>query len=265
MICAHIEPEFDIWDTLYHKEVLKLASEKREVDEIKKDLEKNQTFYLNGEAKGKTQVVVKQGKVASELLKVTQNNKADLLILGQEEVKTGHGTLIRNLIRRSATNVLVVPKVEFKQIKTILCAIDFSSCSDVVIQTVHEMAQHLNGQVKIKLLHLYSVPVYEEEREPPDENTIVRGKNGPVCRAFKTLTQKYSFSGISTPEYMEQTASAGTFHESIIHTAQKENADILIVGNMGHSPYKQFYLGSVAEKLTLSDLPCATWFVSCNQ
>jgi len=265
LICAHVEPKFDIWDALYHKEVTKLASEEKELNTIKKELEKSQIFYLNGKSKDHTNVVVKHGKVVPELIGILEKNESDLLILGQQDNDTGHGTLIRNLIRRSMVNILVVPKISLKKIKTIVVAVDFSKCSEKVVQTVHEMAIALGGNVTIKLMHVYSVPFFIEERDPIEQNDYIRGTANAVCRAFSKLTEKYEFPGTSKLEYIELTSEPDKFHEAIAQTAKSEHADLLIVGNVGHSPYKQFYLGSVAEKLTFSKLPCATLFVSCNQ
>lgn len=265
MICAHVEPKFDVWDALYHKEVMKLASESKETAEIIKGLEKSQAFYLNGKSKDLTEVVIKHGKVVPELIGILENNASDLLVLGQQDANPEHGTLIRNLIRRSMVNILVVPKVTLKKIKTIVVAVDFSACSEKVVQTVYDMVTEMDENVKVVFMHAYSVPYFVEDHEPQEQDNYIRGGSTNVCRAFKKLTEKFQFPEQSKPEFIELSSEPDKFHEAIIQSAQKENADLLIVGNLGHSPYKQFYLGSVAEKLTLSELPCATLFVTCNQ
>lgn len=264
IICAHVEPEFDMWDALYHKEVMKLASESKETDEIKKELEKNQSFYLNGVSKDQTEVVVKHGKVVPELIDVLEKNNSDLLILGQQTGNSSHGTLIRNLIRRAMVDILVTPKVTLKKISTIVVAVDFSACSENVVEKAMELSVALNGDVQVKFVHVFSVPYYAEEHNL-DQSNYIRGASKKVCRAFEKLAEKFEFPGKSKPEFIELSAEPDKFHEAIVQSAKNENADLLIVGNVGHSPYKQFYLGSVAEKLTLNQLPCATMFVACNQ
>jgi len=263
IICAHVEPKFDVWDSLYLKELKKLASERQEQNEIKKEIEKAMSFCLNGKISKQTEIIMKHGKVAHELLDVLEENKADLLILGQQEVRAGHGILIRNLIRLAAANVMVVPKVTVKELKTILVAIDFSKCTENLMKTASEIATAMKGDVNIKLMHVFSEPFYANDRNPIGLNNYMRETSSKVGIAFKELTNKSEFPKNCQPEFIELTSEPDKFQEAIIQTAKNEHADLLIVGNQGHSPCKQFYLGSVAEKMTMIDLPCPTLFVKC--
>ncbi len=265
IICAHVEPKFDLWDALYHKDVSKLASEQDEVSTIKEQLEKTQQFCLDTKVKEHVEVVVKHGKVMKELINVLEENNSNLLVLGQQPTHTGHGTLLRNLIRRSSTNVLLVPRVSMRKLKTILVALDFSECSNKVVESISEIAKTMQDPLQVKFVHVNALPFDKEKKSREKFKEYRRGFANALNRAFKNLTEKFEFPERCQMDFLELTANSSNFHESIINAALEENADMIIVGNLGHSPYKQYYLGSVAEKLTLSDLPCATLFVKCNQ
>jgi|GEM_PF-3496320 len=261
IICAHVKPEFDVTDALFHKKKVALSTEKNENSVIIDQLKNTQGYALDNITKQHTNIVIKHGGVMPGLIKILEENSANLLVLGQHPVANGHGTLIRNLIRRSSTNVLLVPKVALRKVKKVVVALDFSAHSEKVVETINQMAHIINSPLEITFVNVSHKAEFEAYRDHQQNTEFTRGETR-TNRAYKDLITKYEFPNYCKLEFIELIADSSRVHESIINTAKEEKADLIVVGNIGHSPYKQFYLGSVAEKLTLTDLPCATLFVS---
>lgn len=48
--------------------------------------------------------------------------------------------------------------------------------------------------------------------------------------------------------------------EQLLHYARREHVDLIVLGNLGESAIKEFFLGSVASRV-VTNAPCSVWVV----
>jgi nucleotide-binding universal stress UspA family protein len=136
------------------------------------------------------------------------------------------------------------------QIRRILVPIDFSSHAEPVL----EWAAHLAKQhgSKILLLHAYHLPVEFQQMEgaylPPEfwANVKTEAKQ-TLDRSAEELREQ----GLDVEAIVREGYAATVIEEE----AERQEADVIIIGTRGLSGLKHLLLGSIAERV-VQKAPC---------
>ena len=130
------------------------------------------------------------------------------------------------------------------QIKTILCALDFSEVSPKVA----EYARTLAEVCQAKVVALYVAPSLTQYVEFHVQASYIDDfVSGIVSGASDTMESfvKEYFKGVS----VESRVVSGYAAEEIVNVAEEVGADMIVLGTHGRKGIDKILFGSVAEKV----------------
>jgi len=140
--------------------------------------------------------------------------------------------------------------------KRVVVAIDGSEESKGVIDyAVH----YANREADAEMLFLHVIGTEERGR------VFVEGYGVELPSVGEKVKQEFeefvrgqiAKSGKTVPR-MSITVLPGIAYEKIVHFAEENNADIIMIGHRGMSNLKRFFLGSVAAKV-VAHAPCSVY------
>jgi len=131
----------------------------------------------------------------------------------------------------------------------ILVPIDFEAASKRAIEIAKELASKLGGEVL--LVHVYQLPVYTY---PGLEPTLLPGFYGEV-----TAAAQRALDDAAKREGVRAILREGDPSIEILDVAEKEKANMIVMGTHGRTGLAHLFLGSVAEKVVRkSPIPVLT-------
>lgn len=134
-----------------------------------------------------------------------------------------------------------------KDIKNILCAVDFSEMSPKVAKYAQHLAKSLQASVKV-LYVAPSLSQYVGFHVPPAsiENFVGEIVTGAE-KSMETFVQE-NFEGVPA----EGDVVSGYAAEEILDYAQEKDMDMIVMGTHGRKGIDRVLFGSVAEKVVKS-------------
>jgi nucleotide-binding universal stress UspA family protein len=143
-------------------------------------------------------------------------------------------------------------------IRTIVVPTDFSEHAELALDHALTFAKTFGA--RIVLLHAYSVPIYvgAQEAVPLPPSFFDDLRKSAEARTAK-LRDKVEAAGISTTTHVVHEVPVA----AITATAERENADLIIMGTRGLTGVKHVLLGSVAER-TVRLAPCPVMTVRAH-
>jgi nucleotide-binding universal stress UspA family protein len=130
------------------------------------------------------------------------------------------------------------------QIKTILCALDFSEVSPKVAEYAKTLAEACGA----KIVALYVAPSLTQYVEFHVQASYIDDfVTGIVSGASDTMDSflKEYFKGVTT----EGRVVSGYAAEEIVNAAEEVHADLIVLGTHGRKGIDKILFGSVAEKV----------------
>ncbi|HBJ86718.1 MAG TPA: hypothetical protein DDZ88_23260 [Verrucomicrobiales bacterium] len=217
------------------------------------------------------EVTLVVGAPLHELLEHAKSLRADLLvagITGSGENPAGAGSVSGKLARKSPVDVLLVRADHPRAFKKIVACVDFSEHSPRVAGVAREIA--LQDSAAVDFLHVW--------RDPGSMLAVIGpfGESGlgmanlsvPPREELVTAIQaqlhdfvKESAAGINAREVLHEDRRVG---HGIADHAQKDGADLIVLGALGRTNLRYLLLGSTAERL-LMRLPCSVLVVKPPQ
>ena len=140
--------------------------------------------------------------------------------------------------------------------KRVVVAIDGSEESKAVI----DYAAHYAGRERdAEMLFLHVIGTEERGRVFVEGYAVeVPSVGEKVKEDFENLVRaEIARTGNPMPN-MSVTVLPGVPYEKIVHFADENNADIIMIGHRGMSNLKRFFLGSVAAKV-VAHAPCSVY------
>ena len=190
---------------------------------------------------------VLEGIASEELIKYSENNNIDIIIVGRRGISEIEQILIGSttsrLIRNSSIPILVIPKSKKNaKIKEILCPIDFSESSLLELKYSISLAKQL--EAKLYVIHVseffnYKVPVFKRDK-------LINKINNKIVSIAKD--SKYKIENIIY--------EIGEPAQKIIEIAAKNEIDLIPMAIHQRKGIEKFFLGSISEKVLMySDIP----------
>ncbi|TDJ15983.1 MAG: universal stress protein [Deltaproteobacteria bacterium] len=135
-------------------------------------------------------------------------------------------------------------------IQLVLAPIDFSDQANVVIEWATHMAEEHSS--KILLLHVYHLPVEFQQLEgaylPPDFWSNVKKEAEQQLATHSQQIRKHEVE-------VETLVREGYPATVIVEEAERQRADLIVIGTHGHTGLKHLLLGSIAERVVRT-APC---------
>lgn len=140
-------------------------------------------------------------------------------------------------------------------LKTILVAIDFSDTSDVAFKTALFMARQFSA--RLVLVHVISEPIDLRGFYVP--HISFDKLEEEVTAGAQKMMEQYCRTHFKDFDNYESMIVPGIPYQEIIATAQKSEADMIVIGTHGRTGLDHVLFGSTAEKVVRkSQLPVLT-------
>src|SRR5690606_32599700 len=135
-------------------------------------------------------------------------------------------------------------------VKQILVPVDFSDASRKAVEYAIFLAKNLSS--KIIFLHGYSVAYIPFTRQDikkmvrPASNKVHSNDEIGVRDLFDLIDQQPGLSNIEYENYL----ATGAVVDVICNTAATQKVDLIVMGNTGTMPVKDFFFGTHSEKVS---------------
>lgn len=192
------------------------------------------------------------GDPIQEIIKLTIEEKIDLVVVGRKSTTDDHGLVHRKLVRKAPCDVLVIPKQPENGIKNIQVATDFSDNSLQAIHKAKSIADKFKGDVFCQ--HVYTVPVgfYKTGKSYVEFAEIMKNN---AKKEYEKIVAPLNSSNNIHPTFT--LSEKQDFTEKILTSAEDSNADLIIIGAKGKSGFASMLLGSISESVIehIRDVP----------
>ena len=140
--------------------------------------------------------------------------------------------------------------------KKVVVAIDGSEASKGVVDyAIH----YANVEKEAEMLFLHVISILDQKPVFYGEGTAyMPPSDAEVKKEFEDfINKRIELAGMTIPK-MSIHIRTGRDYDQIVSFAEKENADIIMIGHRGLSGVERFFLGSVAAKV-VSRAPCSVY------
>ncbi|RMG59744.1 MAG: universal stress protein [Bacteroidetes bacterium] len=193
-------------------------------------------------------IEVVEGSPRREILRWTHIKDVDLLILGRKDEVRGSGIIPVQLARKISCSLLFVPERPPHTLARVMVGSDFSDCSYAALDQALACVDG-EPEAQVWVFHSFSVPMgyYKTGKTEAQFAEIMKGHAArhyddfiaPVkTPSAVTLAPILAFN-------VQQVSPAILLYER----AQREGAELMVVGARGRNAVTALLLGSVAERL----------------
>ncbi|MEC4563443.1 universal stress protein [Pseudomonas inefficax] len=198
-------------------------------------------------------VQVAHGSVTTEITRVVQDKRSDLLVCGAKGQSVARrlllGSTVQKMLNHMPCPLLVVKQAPRDAYRTLLVAVDFSPSS---LRSI-ELAKAIAPQAEIILLHVYEAPFEGSMRFAHiDHDTLAHYRNVIRKEAVKQLATLSETAGVADARQIVVHGDAGW---RIAEQEQELECDLIVVGKQGESALEELLIGSVT-KHVLNESQC---------
>ncbi|MEO1437600.1 MAG: universal stress protein, partial [Bacteroidota bacterium] len=249
ILAVHVVPGFNFLRAIPDLNLMAMEVGIDLTDQLLGSMKKKCFGYFENENDAKMDYKVLEGNPLEVILKIAEESKSELLVLGKKPFNQGQGILAKNLIRKAVANALIVPEQAKETINRILVPVDFSETSAKALEEAIEMASKLPERPVIDLVYIFDSPDLSNYKVqiPPD---VYHGMlTTYVKEAMDNFVKKYrgDWKGSINTRILEKERPG--IAQYIYQEALENGNDLIIIGAKGHSTVERLFLGSVTEKL----------------
>lgn len=176
------------------------------------------------------------------VLEEAKKIEPELIIMGRHGISRLYrimmGNVTARVISHGSCNVLVVPKDVSLEFKKIIVASDGSTYSHAAWGEAMRLSQRLGSELIV-------VPVVDQELEVERAEKVV-----------SKLEAEANQAGIKIETLILQ----GFPPEVLVQAARRKEADLIVMGALGFTGVKSFFIGSVTERV-IAQAPCCVLVV----
>jgi universal stress protein A len=136
------------------------------------------------------------------------------------------------------------------KVERILCPVDFSPSSDCALRVALDLARHFGAQIHL----IHSFPVQADAFSPYGpvlREDVVEQYRSAATERLSQLREEVASKGIEATAGLSQLDPS----QAIADEAERQHADMIVMGTRGLTGLRHIALGSVAER-TLRIAPC---------
>ncbi len=245
----HALPEFDIFRSSYFRSFNELGVP-TDLNETVWQTAKTKVEKVLGGSMGRPyQVKAIVGKPLEVILNRAEVSQADLLVVGDKDRQHTQGVLAKNIIRKAAGNVLLVPEKPVESLEHILVAIDFSENSARALQTAVAIGAKTNAPAAITCLNVYDMPLmapYMINRTAEEFKGMTEAN---IEEAFNQFVKDHAAGYPGVINRLLREKMVPRVSDYILEIAQETGAGLIVIGAKGHSYLERLMIGSVTERL----------------
>lgn len=217
------------------------------VDNHREKLEKDLKANLTGEISAKIHLIVENGSKSREFLKVIDDQKIDIVVLGSKKDSLGSGILNQRLAVRAACNLIVIPEGYQPGLKRLLVPLDFSDYSKMALEYAVYISRSNNNAVEIICQSIYSVPQGYHYSGRSYEGFAEIMKNN-IEKEYHAWVSRIDVKEVPiTPVFSFNRQES--FGEIVRKVVEEKKVNGVIIGAKGRSAASALFIGSTAEKL----------------
>jgi universal stress protein E len=142
------------------------------------------------------------------------------------------------------------PGVYFKEIKSILCPVDFSDASRRALANAVQLACTFLAELVV-LTVIESLSYYYPYMQISDEE-FQTNYEAKQQEEFERFLHAIDFSRVSWKRLIR----VGRPHQQILMFARETRSDLLVMGSVGRTGLPRVLMGSVAQKV-IREIPCS--------
>jgi len=198
--------------------------------------------------------LLKYGKHFDEIINTANEKGVNLIMIGAGEKQKKEtiklGTTAEKLVRRSDKPVLVVKqKSDLKNVKRILCPVDFSEESKLALNNAINIARRYNSKLCILSVSEPNNLTYKglniNWKEIDESNRV------ELKRKLDNFLNDFNLIDLN----WQSIVKTGDPAKIILKTIKKKGTDLLLMGSSGKSSIFRILIGSVTEKV-IREVPC---------
>ncbi|MCF8111209.1 MAG: universal stress protein [Desulfobacteraceae bacterium] len=187
---------------------------------------------------------VAEEDAADEILACEQEMGTDLMLLGQKLGEDRQGRYGRRVAAESKCDILFVPESPPERISRILCAIDYSRAA----RGAFDRSVHLQDNLGASVICYYIQDVTKSYFPVSTSKSASRSKTRAETR-HRDFIEAFGRNPDDYPCRIGATEELISEAENICRTADKEKADMVIVGASGDTATETSLLGNISETL----------------
>ena len=208
------------------------------LDELRGEVEKSFT------AKAATSFHVATGSHLYEILSYIQRHDMDLVVVGRGAETHTTGKLAEKVASKAHCSVLVVPDGVPAHINKLVVPVDFSKGAEDALEVALKTAQKA-GVGEVILLYAFEVPVgYHRTGKSHGEFAEVLRQH--ARESGETFMASLQVPGVKVRLEIVESDHVGT---AINTLAEREKADLVVMGARGRTALASLLLGSVTERV----------------
>lgn len=211
------------------------------IEERKKEIGGHIAKYFNCDTPHKISIL--QGNETKEILKVANESKADLIILGRKKVSDS--VLSTRIARRSPCSILLVPENSQMKLDNILVPVDFSDYSLLSLKRALNITK--GKKSKVFLQNVYNVPSsYRYSGKTFEQFADIMKEH-----ASKDLGALLKHVEVNDQELIPVYTLDKTGHimKLVYSEAKKKKADLIVMGAKGKTMASALLIGSKSERM----------------
>ncbi len=201
-----------------------------------------------GLAKLHVEYEVRRGKPFVELIIARRAWQANLIVVGgtSQEQEPLLGSTSERVLRKAMVPVLVAKKTLSSHPKTFLVPTDFSDCAKKAAEEAVMLARVFSGRV----IFFHAVDLYPSYAlSYADEFGVAVPVPPPPPQELEAEWQDFLHGLPLDKIEWEKYSEEGEPATAILHQAEVNHADLIVIGTHGRSGLEHMLLGSVAEKV----------------
>jgi nucleotide-binding universal stress UspA family protein len=202
-----------------------------------------------------TELHVEDGPIAAEILKKASTMPADVIVMGTHGAGGFEhlmlGSVAEKVLRKATCPVFTVPpqaEIADAPFKTLVCAVDFSEWSFAALEEACAIAQESSGVV-------IAVHVIEWPWTGRGAVTDIQGIPSEQARAlceYRRYQESLAQSRLDTAVHeigrdrcrVEAKIAHGKAYSEVLCAAERQRADLVVLGVHGRNPLDVFFFGS---------------------
>ncbi|MEO1097023.1 MAG: universal stress protein [Bacteroidota bacterium] len=217
-------------------------------ESIETDIQNKIDRYFDATNDVRVECIIKEGNPIDKILKLCRIKDVDLIFMGRKRSLHGSGIASSGIARKCPCSLFPVTEDSKLQLKEALVPVDFSDHSGLAMKQAIEVQS--NNGFKLSAMHVYSVPsgYHKTGKSYAEFSEIMKSH---AKKDFKKFMESNGFPADIACKYIltDDSKYANLAYEF----AEKQDADLIIIGSKGRTSVSSILIGSVAEKLVYVD------------
>ncbi|MDY6905528.1 MAG: universal stress protein [Thermodesulfobacteriota bacterium] len=191
---------------------------------------------------------VGQDDAAVEIINYTDENPADLILIGQKPGENRRARYGKKVSAETTGDILFVPQNAALRVDPLLCASDFTDAG----ARAFERALGISKTAGVRLLPFF---ITDPTRAyfPTTTTRSTRKYEEKACETYAAFLKRYNIQPDSLPCLVELGDPMKSEAETIYAAAEKRDTGLILVGARGSTQTPTSHLGNLCESLRLLD------------